>query len=214
MSLEAALVVDATIQLGELALSTAFSLSRGGLIAISGDVGSGKSSLLRLVAGELRATAGVVQYGSQLWDCTDTGVFVPPEDRPVALLPQNFRSVFSGDASPFETIAKFKGADSANTLLHTLALGEHVIHRPAHTLSNGEAQRAALALALAKGPEVLLLDEPFVALDRYTSDTVHACLDGWLAETGTPTIIVTQDEADHDHFVDRVIHLPTHSLTP
>ncbi len=211
MILEAELVVDATMELDELAVSTSFSLSRGELIAVAGGIGSGKSSLLRLVAGHLRAGAGVVQYGNQIWDSGD--VFVPPGLRPVGFLPQDFRSVFEPESSPFDTIAMVIGPESALTLLHTLALGEHVINRPTHTLSNGEAQRAALALTLATGPEVLLLDEPFVALDRHTSDTVHACLDGWLAETGTPTIIVTQDEADQDHFVDRVIHLPSHSLS-
>ncbi len=212
MNLEGELVVDATMDLGELAVSTSFSLARGELIAVSGDIGTGKSSLLRLVAGELRAASGIVQHGANVWDSHDS--FVPADLRPVALLPQNFRSVFAPEATPFDAIAAVIGADSALSLLHTLALGEHVIYRPADTLSNGEAQRAALALTLAAGPEVLLLDEPFVALDRLTSDAVHACLDGWLAETGTPTIIVTQDEADQDHFVDRVIHLPSHSLTP
>lgn len=207
MSQKAELLVDASIAVGELHFSSSFTISRGELIAISGDIGSGKSALLRLVTGDIRAASGLVQFDNEYWDCTETGAFVPPEKRPIGYVPQDFRSAFDPEATALESLAPYKSSTAATALLHSLALGDHVIDRAMRTLSNGEAQRAALALALAKDPLVLLLDDPFSALDQYTSDIVHAWLDGWLAETGTPTIIVTQDEADQDHFVDRVIHL-------
>ncbi|MEZ5343697.1 MAG: ATP-binding cassette domain-containing protein, partial [Acidimicrobiales bacterium] len=162
MSPSAELLVDATLLLGELEVSAAFSVGRGELVAIAGGVGAGKSSVLRLVTGVTRADRGIVQFQNEIWDCTDSGAFVPPEQRSVALVPQDFRSMFDPEECPRAALMRLRPAHEATALLHALALGDHVIDRAVRTLSNGEAQRAAIAYALAQRPDILLLDEPFV----------------------------------------------------
>lgn len=201
------LYVRSSLDLGDLSTPVDFSLGQGELVAITGGIGSGKSSLLRLVAGLIRCRDGVVQFDGEDWDNPDSSTFVESSDRPVAYLPQDYRSLLPADATVCETVGLHRERSEAISLLHSLALGDSVIHRPAATLSNGEAQRAALAVALARHPRLLLLDEPFSSLDRRTSDTIHAWLDGWLHQTGVPTLLVSGDPEDQNHFADRTIEL-------
>jgi molybdate transport system ATP-binding protein len=154
-----------------------------GFTALLGRSGAGKTSLLRAIAGLLPA-AGSPWAG------------LPAQRRPVGYLPQG-AALFPHLTALGNAAYALRGKDRlarAQALLDGIGIGE-LATRPAGALSGGEAQRVALARALARGPEILLLDEPSAALDASTRDEVLS----WLIETidarRLPALAATHDSA-------------------
>ncbi len=154
-----------------------------GFTVLLGESGAGKTTLLRALAGLLPAE------GTPF-----TGL--PPERRPVGYLPQDLglfphlraweNVAFPLKDPPREARAK------ALRLLERVGLLEHAEKWP-HQLSGGQRQRVALARALARGAELLLLDEPTSSLDPLTRTQVLAELVGLLRKEGLPTLAVSHD---------------------
>jgi len=171
----------------------------GTLTAILGASGSGKTTLLRLVVGFLQPDAGVVSLGGHV--VADAGrIHVAADKRAVGYVAQE------GALFPHLTVAENVGfglrrserdrAARIGEVLDLVALdGDYAARRP-HELSGGEQRRVALARALAPRPRVVLLDEPFSALDAaLRSETREAVLNALLRE-GTTAVLVTHDQAE------------------
>jgi NitT/TauT family transport system ATP-binding protein len=177
-------------------------LREGELVAIVGESGCGKSTLLRLVAGLLRPTEGQVLLDGQ-------PVREPRED--VALVFQRsvlleWRTVLDNVLLPAEIrhLPRGRYAADARALLATLGLAGFEGRRP-RQLSGGMQQRVALAQALLLQPAVLLLDEPFGALDAITREQLNLeLLDLWEARRST-MLFVTHDLAEAVFLADRVV---------
>ncbi len=212
------LTVDALVRRGSFSLQARLQAGPGEVIGLVGDVGSGKSTVLALVAGLLRADEGLVQGPGALWDAPSTGVWVPPEQRSVSFLHQ--RPQLIDDVSALDQVlAALAPATGGNGAAHTARreamglleeLGVHagVAGRPGWTLSGGETQRVALAVALAGRATVILLDDPFGALDTRSGNTVRRWLTDRLARRGRTTLVACSDPADTRHLADRVVELP------
>ena len=150
-------------------LSVAATLGRETL-ALVGPSGAGKSSVLRAIAGLLRPERGRIALGETAWLDTETGIDLPPEQRSVGLVFQEY-AVF-----PHLDVRRnvgFGGRDRVDELLERFRIAHLANARPG-ALSGGERQRVALARALARDPAVLLLDEPLAALDTHTRGAVRA----------------------------------------
>jgi molybdate transport system ATP-binding protein len=161
-------------------------------IALIGPSGAGKTSLLRAVAGLERPSAGRIALGDQLWFHASRRINLSPERRRVGYLPQDY-GLF-----PHLTVAanvRFAGKRDRPDLLERLGISHLAGGRP-RQLSGGERQRAALARALAREPRVLLLDEPFGALDAITRQQVRDELADVLAAITLPTVLVTHSFDD------------------
>ena len=178
-------------------------IGNGELLALLGPSGSGKTTLLRVLAGLELPDVGKVQENGH--DLTSLGA----RDRNVGLVFQHFALFPHLDV--FENIAfslrvRNRPAVEVQTrvdeLLHLVQL-EGLAHRRPAELSGGQRQRVALARALAARPRVLLLDEPFSALDA----KVRHELRGWLRrlheELGTTTVFVTHDQDENSLFLSR-----------
>jgi len=161
-------------------------------VAVIGRSGAGKTSLLRAVAGLERPQQGRVRVGDELWFDAARGVNLRPERRGVGYLPQEY-GLF-----PQMTVAeniRFAARRERPDLLTQVGV-EHLAGLRPGELSGGERQRVALARALGREPAVLLLDEPFGALDAITRGEIRRALEENLSRLALPTLLVTHSFED------------------
>jgi len=162
-----------------------FDVPAGQFVSILGPSGCGKSTLLRLVAGFMQPTAGAVSVGSvDPVNARENGLLGVVFQQPV-LLP--WRNVLDNVSFLLELqrVPKAKREEKAKTYIDLVGLKGFERHMP-HQLSGGMQQRASIARALAFGPSVLLMDEPFGALDALTRDRMaFDLLDIWKRDQKT-----------------------------
>jgi sulfonate transport system ATP-binding protein len=178
-------------------------VSPGEIVAILGPSGCGKSTLLRMVAGLDRATDGdVLVDDAVVTDVHERCAMVFQEPR---LLPWLDLSGNVALGLPRNT-GRAAGRQIVGHWLDVVGLDRFHRHRP-RQVSGGMAQRAALARALAREPGVLLLDEPFAALDALTRLRMQDLLTEVQRAAGTTVLLVTHDVEEALHLADRVILL-------
>jgi molybdate transport system ATP-binding protein len=193
------LAIDVTLARRAFDLSAALSVGAE-TVALVGASGSGKTSLLRSVAGLERPSAGRIALGGEVWCDAAHGVDLRPERRRVGYVPQDY-ALF-----PHLTVAgnvRFAGRRDRPDLLTRLGIA-HLAHARPAQLSGGERQRVAVARALAREPRVLLLDEPFGALDPLTHSRVRDELGDVLATLRLPTLLVTHAFDDATALASRI----------
>lgn len=170
----------------------------GEFLAILGPSGSGKSTILRLIAGLEHPTAGSVTIGGDPVSVTDDRcavVFQEPR-----LLP--WRTV-TGNVALGARRRKGRQAERVSQLLDEVGLN-HVARAWPHQLSGGMAQRIGLARGLAAEPDVLLLDEPFAALDALTRLRMQDLLLQLQAHHSQTVVLVTHDIDEALYLADRI----------
>jgi molybdate transport system ATP-binding protein len=195
----ASLELDISVPLRAFDLELALDVGRETL-ALVGPSGAGKSTVLRAIAGLHRPARGFVRLGDDAWFDSERGIDLPPEERSVGLVFQEY-ALF-----PHLSVRRnieFGGRDRVDQLLERFRIAHLADERPA-AISGGERQRVALARALARSPDVLLLDEPLSALDAHTKLRVRAELHELLAGLELPAIIVTHDFEDAAALAQRV----------
>jgi molybdate transport system ATP-binding protein len=210
VSLEA----EVAVQRGTLAVSASFQVGSGEVLALLGPNGAGKSTLVRVLAGLLRPDRGRIAVDGTVWDCAvgdGAARHVPPHERSVGMVFQDallFPHLSVADNVSFGLRTRRVGRGdrraTAERWLTRVGLDGLGDRRPGE-LSGGQAQRAALARALAVDPAVLLLDEPLSALDARTRLTVRAELRRHLAAFAGSTVLVTHDPVDAMALADRVV---------
>ena len=205
------LSVSAVVYRGEFVLEVALDVGPGEIVAVLGPNGAGKSTLLRVLAGLTALSAGRVTLAGQVVDDPGADVFLPPEDRPVGLVFQDYRlfphlSVLDNVAFAARSRGARRGPAraTAEQWLARLDLSEFAGRRP-DRLSGGQAQRVALARALASDPSLLLLDEPTAALDARTRLAVRTDLRRHLSAFAGPTVLVTHDPLEAMVMADRLV---------
>jgi molybdate transport system ATP-binding protein len=163
-------------------------------VAIVGPSGSGKSTLLRVLAGLEPGAQGHVSFGDDVWLDSDSGVYTPAWERRVGWVPQD--ALLFPHLSLRENLA-YAGAGQPDVerMAASLFLSDLLDRRP-RFLSGGERQRVALGRALLSAPRMLLLDEPFSALDRPLRAEVAAMVRAFARDSGTPIVLVSHDEHD------------------
>ena len=167
---------------------------RGTTTALVGPSGAGKTTVLRVVAGLLQPREGTLSVDGVSWLDTARGHNLPPERRRVGYLFQEYALFPHLDV--FQNV-RFGALDDrlADAMLERFGIGD-LRHARTRDLSGGERQRVGLARALARDPDVLLLDEPLSALDAHTKVAVRLELHQHLRELDLPAIVVTHDFED------------------
>jgi NitT/TauT family transport system ATP-binding protein len=170
-------------------------VARGEFVCVLGASGCGKSTLLSLIAGLDKVTAGSIEIA----DGRPAVMFQEP-----ALLP--WLTVRRNVELPMRlhNVDQDQRNQTVNRLLAMVGLIDFADHRP-HQLSGGMRQRCALARALAQDSELLLMDEPFAALDALTRDSLHDDLNRIWQETGKTIVFVTHNVREAVRLGDRVV---------
>jgi iron(III) transport system ATP-binding protein len=171
------------------------SVPDGRLAAVLGPSGCGKTTLLRVLAGFERADQGEVSVGDRILSAP--GVHVPPERRRVGIVPQEgalFPHMCVADNVGF-ALPRGQAGGRVAELLDLVGLAGHERRMP-HELSGGQQQRVALARALAPRPDLILLDEPFNALDVGLRAAVREEVREVLQQQGTTAVLVTHDQEE------------------
>jgi len=187
-------------------------VAAGEIVALLGPSGSGKSTLLNIVAGLQKPNAGSVW-----WDGMDISA-TPPERRGFALMFQDF-ALFTHlnveDNVAFglveQRVPKPRARVQARQMLEVFGLGL-LAQRRVWNLSGGEQQRVALARSLITHPKVLLLDEPFSALDADLRVALRQEFRSRIRAADMAALLVTHDEAEACAMADRLVRLVRGSL--
>ncbi|GEO94450.1 ATP-binding cassette domain-containing protein [Kocuria turfanensis] len=206
--------LDVTARLRARDLDVTVSVADGQTLALTGPNGAGKSSLLAVVAGLLVPDTGrAVLDGRVLFDldAAGRGPWVPAHDRGVVLLAQD--PLLFPHLSVLENVAfgpRSRGAGRRRARAAAVQWLEAVgaaplAHRRPAALSGGQAQRVAVARALAADPRLLLLDEPFASLDSTAAPALRELLRRVLA--GRMAVVVTHDPADVEALADAEVRL-------
>jgi NitT/TauT family transport system ATP-binding protein len=181
-----------------------FDVPSRSVVAVVGPNGSGKSTLLRLIAGLLPTDAGSITIG---------GLAVGDADQRVGLVFQEprllpWRKVVDNVAFPLELVgmAATERRERALALLELVGVAPFAEAHPSQ-LSGGMRQRAALARALARDPEVLLLDEPFSALDALTRERFDSEIQELWQRIGATVVVVTHSIPEAVFLADEVVVL-------
>ncbi len=203
--------VAGSVVRGDFMLHAELEVSPGHIVAVLGPNAAGKSTLLHAVAGLVGLTSGSIRLGDRILDDPAGDILVPPHDRPVTVVFQEYRlfphlSVRDNVAfAPRANGLSKSAADRvAARILGEFELSELADRRPA-TLSGGQAQRVALARAAAAEPAVVLLDEPLSSLDLPARVTLRDRMSRDLRRLPGATLLVTHDPLDAlvlaDHLV-------------
>ena len=181
-----------------------FDVPQGEIVSLIGESGCGKTTLLRIVQGLIRMDSGAVLVDG-------VSVSKPGRDRgfvfqQATLLPWRSARANVEFGLELQGMAKPERARRARELLELVGLG-HAADQFPHQLSGGMQQRIGLARALAIDPELLLMDEPFSALDAQTREVLQSELLRIHSETGKTTLFVTHDLDEAIYLSDRIVVL-------
>jgi len=181
-------------------------VDRSTTMAVLGSSGCGKTTLLRTLAGFERAAAGTISLDDRLVD--GPGTFVAPNLRRVGIVPQEgalfpHLDVVGNIAYGLKGRSRAAARARVAELLDLVGLVGYERRRP-RELSGGQQQRVALARALAPEPSIVLLDEPFTALDTALRSALRDEVVGVLRATGSTAILVTHDPSEALQLADRV----------
>jgi molybdate transport system ATP-binding protein len=179
---------------GELNLNVSVTIGAGELVALYGPTGSGKSSILRMIAGLLRPHGGTIKVGGEPWFDHEKNLNVPPQHRDIGMVFQEYSLFPNMTVRGNLEFARGRDGDKSmvEELLDVIELRGLQDRRPV-LLSGGQKQRVALARALVRKPRLLLLDEPLSALDFEMRARLQEYIITCHRRMNLTTILVTHD---------------------
>ena len=212
-AVSAGLEARAAVERQGFRLDAAISIPPGRTAAVLGPNGAGKTTLLEALAGLLPLERGYVQLGGRVLDDPAGGVFAPPAERRMGVVFQD--GLLFPHLGALENVAfglraagspRSEARRRAARWLEAVGLSESAASRPGQ-LSGGQAQRVALARALVTEPAMLLLDEPFSALDVTARAGLRRLLADHLAGFPGPRLLITHDPTEAFLLADDIVIL-------
>ena len=196
---------------GPIPLAASLTCRPGELVALVGPSGSGKSTILRSIAGIHHPASGSVRVDGEIWFDSRAGIDVPPHRRAVGLVFQSYAlfphlTALRNVIVALDHVQRDEREARARALLAQVHLTGLEDRRPGE-LSGGQQQRVAVARALAREPRVLLLDEPFSAVDRPTRRKLQRELAELRRSVRIPIVLVTHDLEEALALADRMVAL-------
>ena len=198
-------------QAAPIPLAARFACGAGEVLALVGPSGSGKSTILRSIAGSYQPATGTVRVNGEVWLDSRGGLRLPPHRRRVGMVFQSYAlfphlTAAENLMAAMGHVPRAARADQARQLLELVHLDGLESRRPAE-LSGGQQQRVAVARALAREPAVLLLDEPFSAVDKATRQRLYREIAELRRVLDMPVVLVTHDLDEALMLADRMVVL-------
>lgn len=203
------LQVDIRKKLADFTLELQFTVENN-ILVLFGPSGSGKTTILRSIAGLIKPDEGKIIYQNQLFFCSDTRTFIPPQARSVGYMFQEYALFPHMNVKKniwYGVKQQKKAANELYERLMGLLKIEHLASRFIDRLSGGERQRVALARALMAQPNILLLDEPLSALDKDTRLELQSELRKMQEIWHIPFILVTHDIEEAEVLGDQILFI-------
>jgi len=184
-------------------------IDKGDILSILGESGSGKSTILRLIAGLEEPIKGTINLNNNI--LRDKNTYVMPEKREIGMVFQDYAlfphmTVANNIVFGLDKLNKKQKNDRLKEVLELVDMSEYKDRYP-HELSGGQQQRVALARSIAPRPSVLLMDEPFSNLDAELKYKIRKELKEILNKADITTIFVTHDKEDVEAIANKVIVL-------
>lgn len=193
-------------------LDVAFSCSPDKLLVLIGPSGAGKTTIIRVLAGLNKPDEGSITYNGETWVDTKKGIFVPPQKRQLGYVFQDY-PLFPHLNVQKNVAFAAEGNISVEELMKRFGIW-HLKNRKVAMISGGERQRCAICQNLARRPRVLLLDEPFSALDAVTRKNLRMEIKHLKGELGIPIIHVTHDIAEATQLGDELLSIVQGRIVP
>jgi molybdate transport system ATP-binding protein len=202
--------VDIAMQRGERTIRARFD-SPGGLTALFGPSGAGKTSVLDAVAGLLRPGQGRIAVAGQVLFDAAEGIDLAPEARACGYVFQDVRlfphrSVSDNLLYGWQLVPEERRWLAPGDAIDFLGIG-HLLERKPRTLSGGEAQRVAIGRALLAGSRFLLMDEPLSSLDAARREEIMRVIERVRDELRLPILYVSHDRSEVERLADQVVEL-------
>ena len=189
-----------------------FSLKEGEITSIIGASGIGKTTLLRIIAGLEQPVEGEVRINEKL--VSSKNFILPPEKRNLGLVVED-RALFPHLNVKKNVMFGINYIEEKESLAREYLELYKVLdleEKFPHEISAGQQQRVAFARALITNPDILLLDEPFAALDKKLKSELHVETKKIFKEKGLSVILVTHDEEEAEYFSDRIIEFQENKI--
>ena len=180
-------------------------IKKSDLLIIQGDSGCGKTTLLNILAGLLEPSEGLIKNGNNIFFLDKQNI--PPESRNIGYVFQDFALFPHLNAKDNAVYAYEENRDNKLTkefVFNELRLNDHINKYP-HQLSGGQQQRVAIARAILMHPKLLLMDEPFSALDKENIKNVQKLINISVKTLNIPAVIVTHSLEHLEELVDKNI---------
>ena len=185
----------------------------GEYVSVSGISGSGKTTFLRLISGLIQPQNGTICWGDQVWHDTKNKQCIPPQERNIGMVFQDyalFPNMNTLDNIIFACKEKVE-KKYLQSILDTLGLDNYLTRYP-HQLSGGQQQRVAIARALISKPALLLLDEPFSALDESLKKSVQSFIYEIHLQNSMTTLVVSHQISEIKPYAHRFLQFENEKL--
>lgn len=190
---------------GRFQLEVEFKVERGEFVAIFGKSGSGKTTILRSIAGLETPDEGYIEFDGKVYLDSKRKINLPPQKRNTGFVFQSY-ALFPNMTVYQNLLFANNNKKKVEEILEIVELRELKDRYP-HQLSGGQQQRVALARALVRNPDILLLDEPLSALDHQIRLKLQEEIKSIQKKFGITTLLVSHDKSEVFRLADRVIML-------
>lgn len=204
------LSVDIEKQLELFKLDLKFNIEKE-VLAIQGASGSGKTTILNIIAGLVKADRAEISNGDIILESTEKNIYLPSRKRNLGYMFQNY-GLFPHLSVEKNIKFAMKDRDLYENLLDVLGLRD-LLKRYPSDISGGEKQRVALLRTLVTKPKVLLMDEPFSALDAELKEKLYPSFSELIKSLNIPVLIITHDNDEANFLADSIIHIDKGRIT-